>query len=279
MKKFGIDISHWQGDFNLSKAKQEGVEFVIIKGGGADAGYYVDSRFKTNYSRAKENELPVGVYWFSRAVDTASAKKEAAFFYENCLKNRTFELPVYIDVEHRDMLTLGKTKLTTVVKAWCDYLEKKGFFVGIYCSTSTFRSRMDDEQLQRYTHWVAQWSRTCSYPYEKTLGVWQFGGETNLIRSNRIAGKVTDQNYMYVDFPAIIKAAGRNGFTAEKTEASKPQTSQPAEKEKPVYYTVKKGDTLTAIAKKYGTTVAQLAKWNNIKNVNLIYAGQKLRVK
>ena len=46
-----------------------------------------------------------------------------------------------------------------------------------------------------------------------------------------------------------------------------------------VYYTVKKGDTLTAIAKKYKTTVKQLCKWNNIKNPNLIRVGQKLRVK
>lgn len=42
------------------------------------------------------------------------------------------------------------------------------------------------------------------------------------------------------------------------------------------YYTVKKGDTLSGIAKKYGTTVAYLAKLNNIKNVNLIYVNQKL---
>ena len=46
-----------------------------------------------------------------------------------------------------------------------------------------------------------------------------------------------------------------------------------------VYYVVKKGDTLTKIAKKYKTTVKQLAKWNNIKNVNIIRVGQKLRVK
>lgn len=50
-------------------------------------------------------------------------------------------------------------------------------------------------------------------------------------------------------------------------------------KETKKYYTVKKGDTLTAIAKKYKTTVKQIAKWNDIKNVNLIYVGQKLRVK
>ena len=52
----------------------------------------------------------------------------------------------------------------------------------------------------------------------------------------------------------------------------------PSTKE-PVYYTVKKGDTLSGIAEKYNTTVSQLASWNNIKNVNLINVGQKLRVK
>lgn len=50
-------------------------------------------------------------------------------------------------------------------------------------------------------------------------------------------------------------------------------------KETKKYYTVKKGDTLSKIAKKYKTTVKQLAKWNNIKNVNVIRVGQKLRVK
>ena len=46
-----------------------------------------------------------------------------------------------------------------------------------------------------------------------------------------------------------------------------------------VYYTVQKNDNLTKIAKKYGTTVNQLVAWNNISNPNLIYAGQRLRVK
>ena len=43
-------------------------------------------------------------------------------------------------------------------------------------------------------------------------------------------------------------------------------------------YTVKRGDTLSAIAKKYGTTVSALAKLNNISNVNYIYVGQVLRI-
>ena len=44
-------------------------------------------------------------------------------------------------------------------------------------------------------------------------------------------------------------------------------------------YTVKKGDTLSAIAKKYNTTYQKIAKDNNISNPNLIYPGQKLVIK
>lgn len=43
-------------------------------------------------------------------------------------------------------------------------------------------------------------------------------------------------------------------------------------------YTVKKGDTLSGIAKKYGTTVNKLVKDNGIKNPNLITVGQKIKV-
>ena len=41
-------------------------------------------------------------------------------------------------------------------------------------------------------------------------------------------------------------------------------------------YIVKRGDTLTQIARRYGTTVNRLAQINNIKNVNKIYVGQVL---
>ena len=45
-----------------------------------------------------------------------------------------------------------------------------------------------------------------------------------------------------------------------------------------IRYTVKKGDTLSEIALKFGTTVNAIAKKNNIKNVNKIYVGQILKI-
>ena len=50
------------------------------------------------------------------------------------------------------------------------------------------------------------------------------------------------------------------------------------EKENYITYTVVWGDTLSGIARRYGTTVNTLVKLNNIKNPNLIYAGQKLKI-
>lgn len=46
-----------------------------------------------------------------------------------------------------------------------------------------------------------------------------------------------------------------------------------------VTYTVRRGDTLTAIARRFGTTVARLAADNGIKNPDRIYAGQRLTVR
>ena len=43
-------------------------------------------------------------------------------------------------------------------------------------------------------------------------------------------------------------------------------------------HTVVRGDTLSEIAQRYGTTVSYLAKLNNIRNVNLIYVGQVLKI-
>ena len=45
------------------------------------------------------------------------------------------------------------------------------------------------------------------------------------------------------------------------------------------YYIVKYGDTLWAISRRFNTTVERLVALNNIANRNLIYVGQKLRVK
>ena len=210
MKRFGVDISRWQGDFDMAKAKAEGVTFVIVKGGGGDSGLYVDRKFATNYDNAKRLGLPVGCYWYSKALTVAQARQEAEFFYTSCLKGRQFELPVYMDVEQKDMLALGKRALTDIIKAFLNALTAKGYFAGIYSSKSMFGDYMYDNELASFPHWVAQWAAQCTYAGE--YGMWQFGGEVNKLRGTKVAGVVCDQDYMLTDYPALLGMSGRNDF-------------------------------------------------------------------
>lgn len=46
-----------------------------------------------------------------------------------------------------------------------------------------------------------------------------------------------------------------------------------------VYYTVRAGDNLSAIASRYGTSYQSIASLNGLANPNLIYAGQTLKIK
>ena len=45
---------------------------------------------------------------------------------------------------------------------------------------------------------------------------------------------------------------------------------------KKIYYTIKRGDTLSGIAVKNKTSLSKIKKWNNIKDANKIKPGQKL---
>ena len=313
MNVFGIDVSKWQGDFNFKQAKSEGVKFAILRG-----AYSTDKdiRFESYYNACKSLQIPVGCYHYSMARSVSEARTEANFLINNVLKGKQFEYPIYMDVEDKVQRDLGKNLLTEIVIAFCDTLEKAGYYVGIYSSGSFFATYMHENKLTKYDKWVAHWSKQCSY--KGAYGMWQFGGETNEIRSNRVAGVVCDQNYALKDYPKIIKEKGLNGYsknitvkptvkpsksvteiahevingkwgngTERKNKLSKAgydydtvqkKVNELLNAKKEVVYTVQKGDTLTYIANKFGTSVDALAKKNGIKNKNLIYVGQKIKI-
>ena len=207
MSKFGIDISVWQSGFNFDKAVSEGVEFVILRG-----AYHMskDKCFEDFYKECQKRQLPVGVYHYSMAKTVASAKEEAKFLIENVLKGKKFDYPIYMDVEDKVQRALGKKLLTEIIIAFCETLEDAGYYVGIYSTASFLKSYTYSDQLECYDKWIAQWAKKCSYTGH--YGLWQFGGETNVLRSNKVAGVTCDQDYAYKDYPAIMESLGLNGY-------------------------------------------------------------------
>ena len=96
----------------------------------------------------------------------------------------------------RGLNNLLSATLTEIVKAFCEIMESAGYRVGIYSSESFFNSEMNDGELTRYSHWVARWGKNKPAPKSGAeMQMWQFGGETNLIRSNKINGRTCDQDY------------------------------------------------------------------------------------
>ena len=227
MQRFGIDISHWQENFNFAKAKEEGAEFVIIKAGGGDSGLYKDSKFDRNYEKAKACGMGVGAYFYGNAFSIEAASKEADKFL-SILAGKQFEYPVYYDVEKK-MLNQDKTKLTDIIIAFCEKLEQAGYFVGVYSSEYTFNHNMEDHRLTKYVHWVAKYAANRPVLASGiSIGIWQYGGEINKLRSNKIGGVVCDQDYCYVDYPETIQLLGLNGFKDAKTQsAAETKTEKP----------------------------------------------------
>lgn len=215
MQWFGIDTSRYQGDFNFKQAMAEGVQFAILKAGGGDdknVGLYKDSQFENSYKKCKELGLLVGAYFFGAATTKERAKEEADYFL-SLLKGKQFDMPVYYDVEGK-MLKLEKTLLTDIALVFLERVESAGYFTGIYGNPYSYNSRFDDKRLMHFCHWVAYYSATApKLNSGMSVGIWQYGGEINKIRSNQIAGITCDQDYCYVDYPAAIKELGLNGYS------------------------------------------------------------------
>lgn len=277
----GIDISGYQKNINLEKAKKEGIEFVILKAGytgwgGNGTSKGKDSQFENFYKKCKELNIPVGAYWYSCADTKQKGIDEANYMYEKCLKGKQFEYPIYIDVEEKRWQSGKKKEVTDAIISFCDTLEKKGYFVGVYASLDWFKNKIDTNRLKNYTKWVACWSKNKPQFNYNAFDLWQNAD------NGVVAGLKLDTDISYRDFPTIIKKGGFNGFkknsnTNTPTTSKTPQNT-PKEPKITIYYIVKKGDTLSYIAKKYNTTVDNLVKLNNIKNKNLILVGQKLKI-
>lgn len=222
MQKLIVDLSEWKEGIDFAQMKIEGVEGVILRGGD---GTYLDKAFEGFYKKSRLRELPTGAFWYSRAVTVAQAEAEAKLFYEKCLKGRTFELPIYLDVECDAQGGLGRDRLTAVILAWAKYLQDRGYVCGLYTWPSWVREKVHQDKLSGLELWLCQWSKDKP---TMACGMWQYGGEDNFMRSPKIAGKVVDQSYLYKDYPAMMKKLGKNGYKKEEKKMYKHFEDVPA---------------------------------------------------
>lgn len=150
-----LDVSDWQYSIDFNKVKADGYDYVIIRAGYGKETYQKDARFEENYKNAKAAGLKVGAYWYSYATSTAEALEEAkACLY--CIDGKTFDMPLYYDVEETSQAYLSKSELTNLVDSFCSTIESNGYKAGVYSNNSMY-DNMDKEYLKnKYSTWLAQ---------------------------------------------------------------------------------------------------------------------------
>ena len=320
MERKGLDISSYQKGINFDEIKAK-VDFLILRAGftgwgGDGTNKNKDRCFENFYSKWKARGIPGGAYWDSCANTYEKGKAEAEYLYNNCLKGKQFEYPIYMDVEEDRHQQVGKSRMADAIKGFCEYLENKGYYVGIYANSNYFNNFIDTAKLSMYDKWLAVWtSNKPSFKYGD-YGLWQNSS------SGYISGMRVEADK---DYPTIIKKAGLNGYLKGTPETPKVEPTKKSNDEiatevingnwgngadrknaltnagydyaviqsivnarlgvtpKPSakYHTVVKGDTLWAIAKKYygdGNKYPEIARANNIANPNIISVGQKLLI-
>ena len=255
----GIDVSNWQGYINFNEVANDGIKIVYIK--ATEGTNYVSPTFETSYINAKANGLKIGFYHYVSARSVWEAEAEAQFFASK-IAGKQVDCRLAMDFEEFGNLT--HEQINTIGLAFIKRLEQiTQKPVVVYSNTYTARTIWSGEILN-YPLWVAEYgvSKPANNGKWNTYVGWQY---TDVGIVNGING--------YVDRNKFTKDIFIDGNSGGGTIPDVPEPEG-----KYMTITIVKGDTLSHIALRYGTTVSELVKINNIQNPNLIYAGATLKV-
>lgn len=300
---YGIDISKHNGNINLEPYKGQ---FVIIRVGYDH--FHLDEKFERNVAECKRLGIPFGVYHYSYALNEADAEAEAKGVLNAIEKYKNdIKVGVWFDMEDADGykkkhgFKFSNSTIAPICFKFCKMIEDAGYYSGIYTSSSwlDYVKGLND----RFDKWVANWGKNDGSQHTNTS---QYG------TIQQYTSKPLDKNIMYADLnrysrgnttsvkpqpkpidqiaDEVIAGQWGNGADRKKrlTDAGynydavqKAVNQKMNAKKQPahVYYLVKRGDTLSGIASKHGTTWKKLQAMNGIRNPNKIYAGQRIRVK
>lgn len=300
---YGIDISKHNGNINLEPYKGQ---FVIIRVGYGH--FHLDEKFERNVAECKRLGIPFGVYHYSYALNEEEAEAEvrgvlnAISKYKNDIK-----VGVWFDMEDADGykkkhgFKFSNSTIAPICFKFCKMIEDAGYYSGIYTSSSwlDYVKGLND----RFDKWVANWGKNDGSQHTNT-------SQCGTIQ--QYTSKPLDKNIMYADISRysrgnttpvkpqlkpieqianeVIAGQWGNGSDRKKRltdagynyDAVQKAVNQKMNAKKQtahVYYVVKRGDTLSGIASKYGTTWQKLQAMNGIRNPNKIYPGQRIRVK
>ena len=252
----GIDVSDWQGYIDYSEVRNAGIEIVYIK--ASQGNSIVDQYFRINYNNAKANGLKVGLYHFLTAKTVQEAENQAQYFASS-ISGTSPDCKLAMDFEVFGDLT--SSQINEISFAFLRRVQElTGKEVIVYSDASNARNTFSQDIANTYPLWVAEYG--VSSP---DTGNWNSYEGFQYSDKGRIAGisGFTDLDI----FTNSIFLSSPNNISTPQNSVNQFRT-----------YTVRRGNTLSQIARLFGTTVREIAGLNNIPNPNLIFVGQVLRI-
>lgn len=192
----GIDVSQWQGNIDWQKVKGAGVQFAMLR-----AGYgrnNLDTKFHRNAQGAIAAGIPIGLYWFSYALNVEMARREAQYAVEVAKKYK-ITWPIAYDLEYdtvsyadKNGVAITKTLATQMAVAFCEEIKRLGYIPMVYTNLDYLNRYFDRSKLP-YELWYAQYASTASVADKE---IWQYSSKGSV---PGIAGNV-DMNHGYKDY-------------------------------------------------------------------------------
>lgn len=256
----GIDVSEWQGLIDYSRVKSSGIDAVYIR--SSEGTNYVDPYFKRNYDMAKANGLKVGFYHYVTARNTEEAIEEAKFFV-SVIGGLSPDMKLAMDFEYFG--ELSTSEINDISRIFLETVKNESskdvvIYSDVYNATNVFSDYLADI----YPIWIADYSVEEPVSNGK-WDTWVGFQYTDRGRVDGINGNVDRDEYT-------------DGILLGNNQPIKNSTV-PVDTDNIHYIIVKYGDTLSAIAYRYNTSVERIAELNNILNPNLIYVGERLLIR
>ena len=201
---WGIDVSSHNGKINWKKVSKK-ADFAFIRVGyrGYSKGEInADKKAKANIEGALKNGIPVGVYFYTQAVNEKEAEKEAEYLLKK-IKGYDITLPVVIDFEYAyrngkpvgrlNNAKLTKKEKTALINAFCSKVRKAGYTPGIYASSYIYRWHLNMKSIPDDVFiWVADYNGKVTY--EGYYDIWQFSERG---KCDGVSSQFVDTNYFY----------------------------------------------------------------------------------
>ncbi len=187
----GINVNGQCGDIDWTQVAESSVEYAMIRVGYREFGrgrIIADEKFEDNIKGALDAGLPVGVYFYSKAVTDAEAEEEATFVLEK-IRGYSVVYPVafYWVYDIKDDGTLdekSRTKqcngdqVTGFIDTFCGKVKAAGLTASYYCDKSMGYERLDLSKLSGYDMWYAESRSAPSFYYNYTM--WQYTREATV---------------------------------------------------------------------------------------------------